>query len=47
MKEDWSIIDTQGPSDDVDTEQHVKLQESESLEPDASLEDPTAQDTKA
>lgn len=43
---DWSLINTQGPPDDVETNQHVKVEESESLFPDASLETFGLQDVK-
>jgi hypothetical protein len=35
---DWSLIDSQGPPDDIPTPQTPIFEESESLFPDASLE---------
>ena len=43
---DWSRINSVGPPDDVETSQDVVLEESESLQPDASLEDATVQEVK-
>jgi hypothetical protein len=42
----WNLIDTQGPPDDVPTDQHVKFEESESLVSDPSLESVGVQDVK-
>jgi hypothetical protein len=42
----WSLIDSSGPPDDMQTGQTVVMEESESLVPDASLEDVSVQEVK-
>lgn len=43
---DWSRINTSGPPDDVETSQTVVYEESESVTPDASLENVDVQEVK-
>jgi hypothetical protein len=47
MSENWDLLDPKGPPDDYPfADQSVTLEESETPEPDASLEEPGVQDVK-